>query len=126
MINLIKCLNSLLKKIDLEKKKSYLNILSEELSYTLKYNLECPINKIEIILLYLVPFIDYPFNLSIDWYIKIELKYIIIKLLKKNILNNQVKNKLINYLWKNYIKNNLFFDEYLGNLISQWISKIKV
>ena len=81
----------------------------------------------EILLTYLNPFIDYPFNISEDWYINLELKYIIIKLVKeKQIFNSEAKNNLINYLWENYVKNNIFQEEYLGNLISQWVSKIKV
>jgi hypothetical protein len=64
------------------------------------------------------PFIDYPFNISEDWYINLELKYIIIKLVKeKQIFNSEAKNNLINYLWENYVKNNIFQEEYLGNLI---------
>jgi hypothetical protein len=125
--DLVKCLNSLLNTLDTNIKNTFLNILRDELLYSLKSSLGCPINKIEIILMYLVPFINYPFNMSIDWYINLELKHLIIKLLKKkNILNLETKNELINYLWDTYIKNNLFNDEYVGNLISQWISKIKV
>ena len=58
--------------------------------------------------------------------VKKQLKYLIIKLLKEKSLNNvEIKTNLINYLWDNYIKKNILQEEYLGNLISQWISKIK-
>ena len=80
-----------------------------------------------MILYYLVPFIDYNFNLSIDWCIHIELKYFFIKLLKESPqINEKEKNIVLTFVWDNYVKNNLLEDDYLGNLISQWISKIKV
>jgi len=116
-----------LSKINEEYKNTYLLILREELNYPLKKTLGCPYNKLEILLTYLIPFIEYPFNISMDWFINLELKYIIIKILKeKPAFNNEIKNDLVNFLWENYIKNNILQDEYLGNLISQWVSKIKV
>jgi len=125
-LDLIKCLSSLLKKIKLDNKEVYLSIIREEFQFPLRKSLGCPYNKLEILLTYLVPFIDYPFNISQDWYINLELKYLIIKLLKEKSLNNiEIKNNLINYLWENYIKKNILHEEYLGNLISQWVSKIK-
>ena len=125
--DLIKCLSGLLLSINADSKETYINIIRDELNYPLKNSLGCPYNKLEILLTYLNPFLDYPFNISEDWYINLELKYIIIKLLKeKPTFNSEIKNNLINYLWENYVKNNLYQDEYLGNLISQWVSKIKV
>lgn len=127
IINLLKCLSSLLLKINIEYKNTYLNIIRDELTYPLRNSLGCPYNKLEIILTYLNPFIEYPFNISEDWYINLELKYLIIKLLKeKPNFNPEIKNNLINYLWEYYIKTNIFQDEYIGNLISQWVAKIKV
>ena len=126
-LDLIKHLNTLLNKINEDNKNTYLMIIREELTYPLKKSLGCPYNKLEILLTYLIPFIEYPFDLSMDWIINLELKYIIIKILKeKSTLNNEIKNDLLNFLWKNYIKNNILHEEYLGNLISQWVSKIKV
>ena len=126
-LDLIKCLNTLLSKINEDYKNTYLVLLREELNYPLKKSLGCPCNKLEMLLIYLIPFIEYPFNISIDWCINLELKYLIVKMLKeKPIFNNEIKNDLLNFLWKNYIKNNILQDEYLGNLISQWVSKIKV
>jgi hypothetical protein len=64
-----------------------------------------------------------PFNLSIDWILNLELKYFFIKLIKsKSQINLEEKKIIIDYIWENYIKNNLFTEDYLGNLISQWIS----
>lgn len=122
-LDLIKCLMTLLNKINKDNKETYLLIIREELTYPLKASLGCPRNKLEILLTYLVPFIEYPFNVSEDWYINLELKYLIIKNLKQK---DFFKTNLLNFLWENYIKNNILQDEYLGNLISQWVSKIKV
>lgn len=119
---LLRCLSSLLLNMNDESKTTYITMLREELLYSLKSSLGCPNNKLELMLLLLVPFIEYPFNITIDWYLNLELKYIIIKLLK----NDGFKNDLMNYLWDNYIKQNLISDEYLGNLVLQWVSKIKV
>jgi ankyrin repeat protein len=62
---------------------TYLDMITEELGYILNNKIGCPKNKLELILTLLVPFIDYPFNLSIDWIILLELKYLVIKLIKK-------------------------------------------
>jgi len=122
-LDLIKYLITLLNKINKDNKETYLLIIREELVYPLKASLGCPRNKLEILLTYLVPFIEYPFNVSEDWYINLELKYLIIKNLKQK---DFFKTNLLNFLWENYIKNNILQEEYLGNLISQWVSKIKV
>lgn len=123
----IKCLSSLLLKINQDYKNTYLELLRDELIYTLKTSLGCPNNKLELLLILLIPFIEYPFNLTLDWYLNLELKYIIIKLLKKaNGINTELKTILTDYLWDNYIKTNIISEDYLGNLVLQWISKIKV
>jgi len=126
--NVIVGLLYLLNKIPEENAMSYLNIISEELNYTINNKLGCPKNKLELILTYLVPFIDYPFNLSIDWVITSELKYLIINLIKKKKKYNSfdIKLELINLLWETYLKNQIINEDYLGCLISQWITKIKV
>jgi ankyrin repeat protein len=103
---------------------TYLSIITEELSYIIINNkLGCPPNKLEIILTNLVPFIDYPFNISIDWVISLELKYLILKLIKNSI---DIKKELMEKLWEIYIKSEIIQEDYLGCLISQWIAKIKV
>jgi hypothetical protein len=124
--NLCKCLITLLNTLDNEIKLTYIKILREELTYPIKKSLGCPPNKIEIILVNLIPFIEYPFNITSDWLLNLELKYTIIKLIKeKSVINLEIKNELLNYLWDNYVKKKLIQDDYLGNLISQWVSKIK-
>ena len=102
---------------------TYLSIITEELSYVINNKLGCPPNKLEIILTNLVPFIDYPFNVSIDWVISLELKYLILKLIKNSI---DIKTDLMEKLWEIYIKSEIIQEDYLGCLISQWIAKIKV
>jgi len=122
-----KYLQSLLNKLSLESKESYLSLIRDELVFPLKSSLECPNNKLELLLVYLIPFIDYNFNLSIDWYIHLELKYFFIRLLKESQqINEKEKNIVLTYVWDNYVKTNLIEDDYLGNLILQWVSKIKV
>jgi hypothetical protein len=122
-----KHLESLLNKLNLESKESYLTLIRDELVFPLKSSLECPNNKLELLLVYLVPFINYNFNLSIDWCIHIELKYFFIRLLKESQkINEKEKNIVLTYVWNNYVKTNLIEDDYLGNLILQWVSKIKV
>ena len=123
----LKYLQSLLNKLSLESKESYLSLIRDELVFPLKSSLECPNNKLELLLVYLVPFIDYNFNLSIDWCIHIELKYFFIRLLKESKkINEKEKNIVLTYVWDNYVKTNLIEDDYLGNLILQWVSKIKI
>jgi hypothetical protein len=122
-----KHLQSLLNKLSLELKESYLSLIRDELVFPLKSSLECPNNKLELLLVYLIPFIDYNFNLSIDWYIHLELKFFFIRLLKESRqINEKEKNIVLTYVWDNYVKTNLIEDDYLGNLILQWVSKIKV
>jgi hypothetical protein len=127
--DLINSISIFLNNINEETAITYLNIIIEEISYNIKNKLGCPQNKLELILINLVPFIDnYPFNISIDYVVSLELKYLIIKLIKNkkklDILN--IKKELIDEIWNSYIINNILTEDYIGILISQWISKIKV
>jgi ankyrin repeat protein len=132
--DLLNWITSFLCNIENDSALDYLNIILEELNYPLKNKLGCPTNKIEIILTNLVPFIEnYPFNLSMDWLFSLELKYLIINLIRKkkninsfNIKTNDIKTELVNIIWNNYIKNDIIKEDYIGILISQWVSKIKV
>jgi hypothetical protein len=116
---------NLLNKIPEVNALTYLDIINEELLNVLKNKLGCPPNKLEIILVNLVPFIEYPFTLSVDWLLSLEIKYIILNLLKKN-NNLNIKKDLIEYIWKYYINTEIIQEDYLGCIISQWITKIKV
>jgi len=124
--DLFKSLGNLLNKLPEENALSYLNIISEELSYNLSNKLGCPINKLELLVVNLVPFIEYPFNISIDWVISLELKYLILKIIKNKLKNVDIKKDLIENIWSIYIKNEIIQEDYLGCLLSQWIAKIKV
>ena len=57
----------------------YINIIIEELNTYNEYNktTKCSYNKVDIILLNLVPFINYPFNISSIFLIKNEIKHLI-------------------------------------------------
>jgi hypothetical protein len=39
---------------------------------------------------------------------------------------NEIKINIVNELWDKYIKYEIIDENYLGTLISQWITKIKV
>jgi hypothetical protein len=65
--NLILQLNILLNNLSQETRETYIDIIKEELKYDLINNLICPNNKLELILYYLIPFINYEFNLNFIW-----------------------------------------------------------
>jgi hypothetical protein len=119
-------LTNLLNKLPEDSALSYLDIISEELSYTIANKLGCPINKLELLLVNLVPFIEYPFNITIDWVWSLELKYLILNIIKRKINNIDIKKDLLEKIWSIYIKNEIIQEDYLGCLLSQWIAKIKV
>jgi hypothetical protein len=127
--DLINNIEYLLIMIDNESSYTYLNIIQEEIEYNFKNNLlGCPNNKIDILLINLIPFIKFPFNLNINWVLSLELKYIIKKNIKnKNLIDsNEIKKNIVDELWEKYIKPELVEEDYLGTIISQWITKIKV
>lgn len=126
--DLINNIEYLLNTLDIDSANTYLDIVLEEITFNLKKNLGCPNSKIDLLLVSLVPFIEYPFILSINWILSLELKYIIKKnILNKNIIDvNEIKINIVNELWDKYIKTELIDENYLGTLISQWITKIKV
>jgi hypothetical protein len=120
--DLIRSLQSLLNSLPEEYKENYIKIIREEIIFPLKTSLGCPKNKLELLLYNLVPFINLPFNLSIDWLLNLELKYFFIRIIKQNQqINLEEKKIIIDFIWDNYIKTNLLTEDYLGNLISQWI-----
>ena len=124
----VKCLSNLLNSIDKVKSDTYIKIIRDEVSYHLKENIFCPINKIDLILSNLIPFIDYPFNVSINYIIRNEIKYLILKIFKnkKFILNLSLKKNILNKLWNTYIYTKLFQSDFIGILTSQVISEIKL
>jgi ankyrin repeat protein len=127
--DLINNIEYLLNKIDKDSSDTYLNIIDDEIKYNLKNQLlGCPSNKKDILLVNLVPFINYPFNLNINWILSLELKYIIKKNIKnKNLIDsNEIKINIVDELWDKYIKTEIVEEDYLGTIISQLITKIKV
>ena len=111
-----------------EKRTTFINIIKEELSNELVFKLGCPLNKIEILLYNLVPFIDYDNNLSLNWLISLEIKFIILKILKNRVkINTSVlKKELREYLYLSYIKPEIIPEGLIQIIVLQWISKIKV
>ena len=85
---------------------------------------KCTYSKLDIVLINLIPFINYPFNIGCDFIIKKEIKYLIKNILKHNKKN--YKNLLMNKLFDIYIKNKLFTEDYIGILVYQIMSKIKL
>jgi hypothetical protein len=124
----IKKLDSMVNDFDDDKRKTFINILKEELSYDLTFKLGCPINKIEILLYNLVPFIDYDKKLSLNWLISLEIKFIILKILKNKIKinTNQLKKELTDFLYLSYIKPEIVPEGLIQIIVLQWVCKIKV
>ncbi len=125
---LIQKLDFILNNLSEESRNTYLSIIKDELSYDLSFKLGCPTNKKEILLYNLVPFIDYEFNLKLDWLLSLEIKFIIIKILKNKVkINiNDLKNELFEFLYNSYIKENIISENNIDILVLQWINKIKV
>jgi hypothetical protein len=125
--NLIILLDNMISQFSEESRSTFINIIMEELSYDLQIKLGCPSNKLEILLYNLIPFIDYN-NMKLNWVYSIEIKYLILKILKNKVKINtkQLKEELREILYNNYIKNNIATDGMIQTLVIQWINKIKV
>jgi hypothetical protein len=94
----------------------------------LSFKLGCPTDKLQIILYNLVPFIDYQDNLKLNWLISVEIKYVILKILKNKIKINtiQLKQELTELLYISYIKPEIIPEGLIQLIVLQWINKIKV
>jgi len=103
---------------------TYKNILIEELSSFDAGKNSCNYNKLDILLSNLIPFINYPFNISSIFIIKNEIKFLILNLLKNN--KKEFKNILLSKLFETYIQTNLFQEDYIGIIIYNILSKIKL
>ena len=119
-------LQNTLNKMDNESKKTYIKIIKEELYFPLQKVMICPKNKIDIILTNLIPFINYPFNLSTEFIVINEIKYKILKIIKKKMynINDTNKKEIINELWKRYITPQIFTQDFIGILTNRIISNI--
>lgn len=98
----------------------YKSILIEELSNFNVYDVKKDLDKIDIILFNLIPFINYPFNIESQSLLKIELKHLIRKNI--NIDKDNFKLLLMNDIFNKYIKNNLFNEDYIGIIVYQILS----
>jgi hypothetical protein len=121
-------LDEMIDKFELEKMKTYIDIIKEELSHNLIYKLGCPDKKLEIILYNLVPFIELSPNLKFNWLISLEIKYLILKILKNKVKINtrELKKELGDLLYSSYINPQIIPDGLIHTIVLQWISKIKV
>ena len=114
--DLMSCIENLMNDIP-QSKDTYIKILKEELKYNLNNDFGCPKNNIDIILINIIPFIKYPFNISSEFIIGLEIKYLIKKILKNNNLNNY-KKYIINKLWEIYHEKIIPID-YVGILTNK-------
>jgi len=124
-LTLIQCIDNILSTLSNEMRTTYLDIINEELQYELHFKLGCPHNIIEIILYNIIPFIDYNENLRYDWLISLEIKFLILKILKNKVKINtkQLKLELKELLESSYsnVSNGM-----IQTLVLQWLNKIKV
>ena len=127
-VELVKKLDKYLETIGKEQRETYITIINEELNYDLSFKLGCPTDKLQIILYNLVPFIDYQDNLKLNWLISVEIKYVILKILKNKIKINtiQLKQELTELLYISYIKPEIIPEGLIQLIVLQWINKIKV
>lgn len=127
-IDLVKKLDNYLDTINKEHTNTFISIIKEELSYDLSNKLGCPTDKIQLLLYNLVPFLDYQDSLKLNWLISVEIKYIILKVLKNKIKINttQLKKELKEILYISYIKPEIIPEGLIQLIVLQWIYKIKV
>lgn len=118
-------LENLLSSLPIESQQSIISIWKEELDYNLTNNMGCPNNYLELILINLVPFINYPFNITNRNVLTNELIKLIEHLSIKNnfILDNDFNKLLINKIWKDY--DEIIPYDYLGVIINHIFSKFK-
>ena len=109
---LIMHLEDFLLKIPVLSRQNLINILKEEIQYDVNNNRYCPTNKLEILLYCIVPFMDYPFDLSLRWLIQLEIKYIYYKLNNKELVLENINNS--------YVKNYLLPNDFIQNILTQF------
>ena len=119
-------LDNLLNLMSIDYRDTFINIIKEELSYKLLNKIGCPNNLIEILLYNLVPFINYNFNLRLDWLINQEIKFIIYNICKLSINIKNIKKNIYEILYNKYIINNIIPIGMIQYLFLQCIDKIKI
>ena len=108
-----------------ESYNSYKNIIIDDLNnFKINNNHKNSINKLDIVLFNLIPFISYPFFFFLNSYIiKNELKYLVKKILKNSKTSDDLRDILLNNLFDIYIKTDLYQRDYIGILIYQILNK---
>jgi len=124
----VKKLDFMVSNFDEEKRNTFIKIINEELSNDLVFKLGCPVHKIEILLYNMVPFIDFNKKLSLNWLVSLEVKFIILKILKNKIKinTNELKKELREFLYLSYIKPEIIPEGLIQIIVLQWVCKIKV
>uniref|UniRef100_A0A6C0EDA9 Uncharacterized protein n=1 Tax=viral metagenome TaxID=1070528 RepID=A0A6C0EDA9_9ZZZZ len=126
LFNLLESIDYLLNNMNEEYRNTYLLIIKEETSYEYGYKLDCPDNKLDILLYNLIPFIDYDKNIRCNWLLRLEIKYLIFTILKKKYKFVEVKNEIKKIIYDSYIKTKLLPEGLIQILTYQIIYKIKV
>ena len=120
----VSSLDNLLNVIKTDSRNSYLKIIKEELSYPLKINLGCPFDIMEILLYNIIPFICYEHNYTPDWLLNLEIKIILLKFIKDDILT--YKNNLREYLIEKYINSKILNKQYLKLILLKWFNILEI
>lgn len=120
-----KYLKNTVNNMSKESQECLIDIWKEELNYKLENKLGCPDNNIEILLINLIPFINYPFYISNFNILSNEIIFLIKNNLKNNnfILDLNFNKRLINKLWSNY--SDIYSYDFIGNIIFYIFSKVK-
>lgn len=123
--NFYEFLSNTILNLDEDDFNTYYNIIDEEFNYSIINKLGCPTNYFEILIINLVPFIKYDFNISTKFIVVNELVYTVRLMFENNNLklNNKFYNNLLNKIWLDY-KDILPID-FIGINLSSIFSKIK-
>jgi hypothetical protein len=106
-----------------ESYKSYSQIIEEELQeFERNKSIKCIYTKLDIILVNIVPFINYPYNIASIFILKNEIKHLMNYILKNN--KKEFKNILMLKLFEDYIQTGIFPEDYIGIIIFNILSKV--
>ena len=128
VFDLITKLDLMIHNFPVESKNTFIKILKEELVNQLTFKLGCPSKPLEIILYNLVPFIESNHVLKLNWLLSLEVKFLILKILKNKIRINtkELKHELSELLFLSYIKPEIMPEGLIQIIVLQWVYKIKV
>jgi hypothetical protein len=106
---------------------TYKSIIIEELEYYNNFEnnnlIRCYIDKIDILLINILPFINYPYNITSYFLIENELLYYILNLIKKD--KKDYKNLIFNNIFNNYINTELFKEDHIGIILYKVLKNIR-